>query len=612
MRIAMTRTPRGVNACRPRAARATLGAVLDLSEPFVLLDDARAGGAASRLYRGPVEVVAAAGPNEVAGVLERARAGSRQGLSAAGLLTYEATAAFEPSVGARPGAATPVAWFGLFDGWQEVDPMALLPDPAGARVLTPAPLIERAEYDRRIARVLELIAAGDVYQANLTFQAAVRFLGDPLALYAAVRGRAAAGWGAIVWTGEQLLLSFSPELFFALEERTITCRPMKGTGRRGATPAADDAAARGLAADAKTRAENLMIVDLIRNDLSRVGEPGSVAVPALFEVERYPTVLQMTSSVTARLAGGRDAVDVLAAAFPCGSITGAPKLRAMEALNEIEATPRGLYTGTIGRIDADGSAQFNVAIRTLTVGSGVTTMGLGGGIVADSRPDDEWDEALAKGAFLTAGQRRVDLIETMAFDPHDGIALLDRHFARLGASAEALGFRFDRHAARNELQAATFRLRTPCRLRLLLAETGKIAIEVGPMPAIEPLTVAVVPLPVASTDWRLRHKTSDRAFYDAGRRLTGTAEVVFEDAAGFLTEGSFTNVFVERAGMLVTPPLARGLLPGVLRAELIDSGRAVEGELTRADLTGRFFVGNAVRGLVPAIVAVANGSATPL
>ena len=584
--------------------------MLDPSDPFVLLDDARAGGAPARLYRRPVETLEAHDPADIQPLLDRLRAGVADGLHAAGLLAYEAAPAFEPTLPATGPA--PLAWFSLFDGYEEVDVPALLPDPAGARVLPPVPMIARADYDRRFAAVRDLIAAGDLYQANLTFPAHVGFLGDPLALYAAVRARAAAGWGGIVATGGDLILSFSPELFFALDGERVTCRPMKGT----AVPA-PGAAAR-LAADPKQRAENLMIVDLIRNDLSRIAAPGSVAVPALFEVERYPTVLQMTSTVTATLAPGREAVDILAAAFPCGSITGAPKLRAIEALAGIEAAPRGIYTGSIGRIDPPkdgrGGAQFNVAIRTLTVRGEDATMGLGGGIVADSRADEEWDEALAKGAFLTAGQRPVDLIETMRFDPLDGVALLDHHLARLAASAQALGFMFDRHAARNELQAATFRLRAPARVRLLLAAARALAVEIAPMPSADDgsVDVALVPLPLAPADWRLRHKTSDRGFHDDARRAAGTTEVVFIRPDGLLTEGSWSTVFVERRGTLVTPPLARGLLPGVLRAELLATARAVEGDLTTADLAGGFLIGNALRGLRAAHLAVAKGSAAPL
>ena len=582
-----------------------------LTPPFVLLDDARPGGTA-QLHRDPVRILHADTLADMPALLDRLRAARTEGLHAAGFLAYEAGAAFEPSL-PDPGGSAPLAWFGLFRAAEPVDAAALLPDPAGAIVRAAEPLIDRDTYDARFAAVQALVAAGDVYQANLTFPASVGIVGDPLSAYAAIRERARGGWSALLATGDMLVLSFSPELFFTLDGDQLSARPMKGTARRQPDPAEDRRAAAALAADPKQRAENLMIVDLLRNDLARVAEAGSVSVPELFALERYPTVHQMVSAVTSRLAAGRDALDVLAAAFPCGSITGAPKLRAIEALAAIEQRPRGVYTGAIGRIAPDGSAAFNVAIRTLTVRDGSATIGLGGGIVADSRADEEWDEALAKAAFLTAGQRAIDLIETMAFDPVQGVVLLERHLARLTASATALGFRFDRHAARNELQAATFRLREPRKVRLLLARSGALAVEVAAMPApVERLEAAVVPLPVTPQDYRLRHKTSDRGFYDRARAAAGTAEVVFEDPDGFLTEGSWTSLFVERDGRLLTPPLARGLLPGVLRAELVASGRAVEADLRRADLAGGFLLGNALRGLIPAHVAVANSPIRPV
>ncbi|MBN8809220.1 MAG: aminodeoxychorismate synthase component I [Sphingomonas sp.] len=586
--------------------------VIARDRPFVLLDDARATGAApARLYPGPVEVIAARNVAEVAPALERLRAAGKRGLHAAGYLAYEAAAAFEPAVGDLPAPDLPLLWFGLFENYEEIAPAdvpALLPDPAGAWLGDPRPDIDRATYADRFARTKALIEAGDLYQANLSWRARVPIAGDPLAAYARLRATAQAGYGAVVATGEQWLLSLSPELFFALDDDRLTARPMKGTARRGATPDTDRAAAAKLREDAKQRAENLMIVDLLRNDVSRVAH--GVAVPKLFAVETYPTIHTMTSTITATLDPKRDAVDVIAALFPCGSITGAPKIRAIQALAEIEASsaPRGIYTGAIGRIDADGDAMFNVAIRTLAMADGETeaVVGAGGGIVADSVESEEWDEALAKLAFVSAGAPTVDLIETMAFDPIDGILRLERHLARMKASALALGFAFDRHDARNELQAATFRLREAKRIRLLLARSGAIAIEVAPMPApVERVEVAIAPLPVASTDYRLRHKTSDRAFYDDARHESGTFEVLFE-ADGMLTEGSFTDLFVERDGLLLTPPLAAGLLPGVLRAELIEDGRAVEAPLTRADLADGFWIGNALRGLIHAHVAVAK------
>jgi para-aminobenzoate synthetase/4-amino-4-deoxychorismate lyase len=568
--------------------------------PFVLLDDARVDGAVpARLYRDPVETIVAHAQRDVAGCLHRL--GDRRGLHAAGYVAYDAGALAEP-----PGDVTsdaPLLWFGLFERYEDVKPgdvPALLPHPAGAWCSAPRPAIARDAYLAAFDRVKAHIAAGDIYQANLTFQAELRVVGDPLALYARLRARAAAGWGGIVHDGTRLILSFSPELFFRLDGHTLTARPMKGTARRLADTQADARAIENLAVDEKQRAENLMIVDLLRNDLSRIAAPASVAVPALFEVESYPTVHQMTSTVTARLAESADAVSVLEACFPCGSITGAPKLKAMAVTAAVEAAPRGLYTGAIGQIDAAGDAAFDVAIRTLVLQEGRATIGLGSGIVADSNGGAEWRECLDKGAFLACPG--FDLIETMRFDPFDGMPDLERHLARLKASAEAFGFAIDRHALRNELQAATFRLREAARVRLRVAPSGKAVIEVRPCPSTlsAPVTAAVVPLPVLPADYRLRHKTADRGFYDRARADAGTFDVVFARPDGLLTEGSFTNLFVARDDRLLTPPAARGLLPGVLRQRLIEEGRAVEADLTLDDLRAGFLLGNALRGLIEA------------
>jgi para-aminobenzoate synthetase/4-amino-4-deoxychorismate lyase len=567
--------------------------MLDRSVPFVLLDDARAERAArARLYRAPVETIACHDPARLANCLSALRYAQAHGLHAAGWIAYDAGALSEPPTGA---AEAPLLWFGLFERYEEIAPdqvPTLLPDPAGAWAGPPKPLVTRAAYAAAFDRVKAYISAGDIYQANLTFQTELPVAGDPLALYARIRGTAAAGWGGIVHDGTRTLLSFSPEMFVRVHGRRIEARPMKGTAARGSDPAA-------LAGDPKQRAENLMIVDLIRNDLSRIAAPGSVTVPELFAVETYPTILQMTSTVTAELAEGADAVSVLKAAFPCGSITGAPKLRAMEIAAEVEAGPRGLYTGAIGRLEAGGDAAFNVAIRTLVVEGESATLGLGSGVVADSDVDAEWAECLAKGAFVSAACPRFDLIETMPFDPHEGFTDLERHLARMKRSADALGFAFDRHDARNELQAATFRLRDPARIRVRLSPTGKLAIEVRPEPIeIEEFVAPIVPLPVSPDDFRLAHKTSDRAFYDAARG--DHAEVVFARPDGLLTEGSFTNLFVERDGKLLTPPASRGLLPGILRERLLAESEAIEQDLTAADLRDGFFLGNALRGLIRA------------
>jgi para-aminobenzoate synthetase/4-amino-4-deoxychorismate lyase len=400
----------------------------------------------------------------------------------------------------------------------------------------------------------------------------------------------------VVFTGTHWLLSLSPELFFTIEGRRVMTRPMKGTAPAGSDPDA-------LRSDPKQRAENLMIVDLLRNDLSRVSKPGTVKVPALFEIECYPTVLQMTSTVTSELVDDVGPVELIEAIFPCGSVTGAPKIRAMEIIAELEGEGRGAYTGSIGRVAPDGRAAFNVAIRSLTLRAGESraAMGLGSGIVADSVAAEEWRECLAKGAFVES-RGDFDLVETMRFEPDTGIAELERHLQRMKRSADSLGFAFDRHHARNELQAASFYLRDPRWMRLMLSPSGALAIETRPLPAAPgaPVGVALARRPVASEDFRLRHKTTRRDFYDEARRASGAFEVLFEDDEGFLTEGSFTSLFVERDGRWLTPPLSRGVLPGILRERLIEEGRALEAELTAADLEGGFFVGNAVRGMIAA------------
>lgn len=561
-------------------------------------------GSGARLFRRPLEVIETRDPREIHACLDRLR---DTRFHAAGFLAYEAGHALEPRLAPLRRAADqgglPLFWFALFEICEMIDADSLLPGGASAWAGRPRPLVGRAAYETAVAEAKAYIRAGDIYQANVTFGAEVATAGDPIALYAALRRRAGAGHGGLVFTGAQWVLSFSPELFFSLREGRLTARPMKGTATRGGSAKEDQAAKAALRASPKQQAENLMIVDLLRNDLSRVSKPGTVKVPELFTVETYPTVHQMTSTIVAEMEPGLGPVDVIKAIFPCGSITGAPKIRAMEIIAALEQAPRGIYTGSIGRLAPDGEAEFNVAIRTLAIKAGESraVMGLGSGIVADSVPAEEWRECLAKGAFVETG-RSFDLIETMRFDSHEGIDNLERHLIRMKRSAEALGFTFDRHDARNELQAATFRLREPTMLRLLLSRTGTIAIESRPLP--EPpagkVEVAVAPLPMDKDDFRLRHKTTDRLLYDEARASGGAFETLFVDPEGFLTEGSFTHLFVRRHGRLLTPPLSRGLLPGILREQLIEEGRAVEADLRPADLGKGFFIGNSLRGLLPA------------
>ena len=575
---------------------------------WILFDDAREGGGPPRLYRNPVERIVARDIGEIRPALLRIRESVAAGNHAAGYLAYEAGHAFDPALvaSARRGDG-PLLSFGLFDGFATPDLDALFPDAAGAYVGTPKPRISQMDYEMAVLDVREHLFAGDFYQANLTFGCDLVVSGEPLAIFARLRRSARAGWGGVLVDEDRSLISLSPEQFFTIRNRVIEARPMKGTAPRRSDPAADVREAAALAADEKQRAENLMIVDLMRNDLARVSEAGSVDVPELFAVETYPTVHQMVSLITSRLREGFDAINVLRTIFPCGSVTGAPKVAAINALARLEPEPRGAYTGSMGWIEPGGDAAFNVMIRTLEWPNGSTRgrLGLGSGLVVDSIPRDEWAECLLKGDFVRREAQDFDLIETMRFEPDEGIVELERHLDRMRRSSADLDFHFDRHAARNELQAATFGRKAAAMVRLLLSKTGAMAIQVKLLeePVETPVSVALRPLPVEPSDFRLRYKTTDRRFYDRARQEDGAYETIFVDPDGQLTEGSRTSIFVERGGKLLTPPAARGLMPGILRAKLLDDGRAEEAELTPDDLSNGFFVGNIVRGLVPAKLA---------
>ncbi len=580
------------------------------STSFLLFDECAREGAA-RIYRHPLGEVTAHTPAEVRPAFDGLRDALAAGRHVAGFLAYEAGYALDPALTDHcRSAAGPLLWFGIFEQAEMLAPTklnAFLGDAASALIGKPRPRITRDNYLTAAAEVREHLFAGDFYQANLTFGCDVPVLGPPLAAYARLRPLARASWGGIIRHPGGWILSLSPEQFFTIRNGLVEAKPMKGTERRHSDSLEDAAAARRLAGDPKQRAENLMIVDLLRNDLARIAETGSVEVPELFEVESFPTVHQMVSRVTARLRAGLDAIDVLETIFPCGSITGAPKISAMKHLARLEPEPRGAYTGSMGWIEPGGNSAFNVLIRSLELAEGATVarLGLGSGLVVDSIAGDEWAECLLKGEFVTRAAASADLIETMRFDPEHGIVALDRHLERLGRSAGELGHKFDRHGARNELQAATFGRKQQSMIRLLLSPTGAMAIELRPLDPIDdgPVAVTVQPLPVAPEDWRLRHKTTDRAFYDDARRDCGAFETVFTDASGYVTEGSFTSVFVERNGHLLTPPSSRPILPGILRHTLLEEGRAIEADLTPDDLAGGFFVGNMVRGLLPARLA---------
>ncbi|MCP8882933.1 aminodeoxychorismate synthase component I [Devosia sp. XJ19-1] len=578
----------------------------------VLLHDNLTPQGQNLLFTQPREVLVAHDATTARHALARLAVAHAQGLWVAGYFAYELGFLFEdrlaPLLAQR--SATPLLWLGLYEAPQPLScaEVAAMLDAAGeGRAVGIAPKLDRAAYGEAFAQVKDFIAAGDTYQVNLTMKAGFRLEGDPLGLYRTLAHSQRTAYGAYIEASDHVVLSRSPELFVSGTGDVLRARPMKGTQKRGRTLAEDAQGRALLAADEKNRAENLMIVDLLRNDLGRIAETGSVKVTDLFTVETYRSLHTMTSGILARKQPGVDFGMVLENLFPCGSITGAPKLRSMEIIHALEQGPRGLYTGAIGYLAPNGDFAFNVAIRTAVIdAAGQGEIGIGGGIVADSVLEDEYEEALLKLNFLSDPAPPVTLIETFKWTPDGGFDFEARHLDRLEASARYFMLEMTRAGAAEVLAAASRDWTGPMRVRLTLSDAGFVltAVPLPPSPESFRFGIAEEKLDAGSV-W-LAHKTTNRAFYDNPRQVAhderGLDELVFRNTRGELTEGSFTNLFIERNGRLLTPPLSSGLLPGTLRAELIATGKADEQVLTLADLAGAeaIWLGNSVRGLVRA------------
>jgi para-aminobenzoate synthetase/4-amino-4-deoxychorismate lyase len=575
--------------------------------PHVILDDATPGAEHLLRFGKPLAVIQADVAQDVPAALKLIEAALGQGRHVAGWFGYELGAVLEPHLAGLewPDRKGPLLWFGVFDAPQIVTADALAPQ---GRAYA-GPLVhewDEAAYAARFARVHDYIEAGDIYQANLSFRSRFAFAGDPLALYRELRGRAQAAHGAFIDDGTRQILSLSPEQFFEIDARgKITARPMKGTAARGADELSDARAKAALASSPKDRAENLMIVDLVRNDVGRLALIGSVGVQDLFAVETYPTLHTMVSTVTAQMKPGTRVEQIVRALFPCGSVTGAPKIRAMEIIRELEASPRGLYCGAIGHFAPDGSAKFNVAIRTITIEGGQGTLGIGGAVVQDSTAASEYAECLLKARYFSGARTPIGLIETLRFE--NGFVRLERHLTRMAASAKVFGLPFDREAAFAALNGVVAGAREALRMRLTLDEAGAFACSAAPLgAAAERWTYTISPHAVQSGDLLLRHKTTWRAFFDDEQaRLAGAMgcdETVFVNERGEVTEGSRSSVFVRRGRRLLTPPLSCGLLDGVLRRELLETGQCEEAVLTPDDMAtaDEVLLGNSLRGLIRA------------
>ncbi|MBM3778213.1 MAG: aminodeoxychorismate synthase component I [Acidimicrobiia bacterium] len=552
----------------------------------------------------PVSTLVAVRPGDVVGVLDAADEAAAKGAYVAGFVAYEAAAAFGLATRPPQPGDLPLAWFGVFpaDRVQRLDGPTRGTPPAAAAW---TPSLDRDQYLAAIERIRAHIGDGDTYQLNFTFRLRAPFDGDAAALFAALTDAQGGRWSAFVDLGDRVICSASPELFFLRDGDRLECRPMKGTRPRGPSADADDAVAGVLRNSAKDRSENVMIVDLVRNDLGRVAQVGSVEVASLFDVERYPAQWQMTSTVTAT-ASNPALSDLFRALFPSGSVTGAPKARSMEIIRALERDPRGVYTGAVGLLAPGGRAHFNVAIRTVVVDRTrrQAEFGVGSGIVWESSGPGEFAECALKADILSRRMPPFELLETLRWDPDRGYTLLARHIDRVRRSAAYFDFTFREHRFRNALQRASAAHTGPARIRLFVDRQGDVRSEAEPLePVTAPRRVALAAGPVSSGDVFLYHKTTRRAVYDAARAARPDVDgVILWNEHGEITEATDANVVAELDGRRRTPPVACGLLPGTMRAELLGSGEIVESRLTKADLrrATRLFLINSVRGWIDA------------
>lgn len=577
-------------------------------------DDLRSSSPHSFGFEGLVDELVAHRYEEVGDILRQVAAAAQAGNWVAGYVAYEASPAFDRAFRVRPRPDgdlhrwLPLAWFGVFERrieqppWSEGGTYAL-----GSWV----PTTTREEYDQAIATIHEHIRQGDTYQVNFATRLRAAFSGDPVSYYGDLCAAQSGGYGSYLDCGRFRVLSASPELFFERTGDRLVTRPMKGTAPRGRWTTEDRRFRDELVASVKDRAENVMIVDLLRNDLGRIAEFGSVRVDRLFEPERYDTVWQLTSTVSADLPNKVGLADTFAALFPCGSITGAPKVRTMEIISELEAQPRGVYCGAIGYVappDADGpSAAFSVAIRTVVVDmeDGDAEYGVGGGIVYDSSAADEYQEMLVKAQVLTRSRLPFRLLETLAWDPSDGFTHLESHLARLAASADYFGFSPDLASVEARLKAVgegTVSLK----VRLLVDRTGKIELEALPLrPLAAPYRVAIDDVPIDLSDPFLFHKTTNRTAYDERRvRHPNADDVLLVNEDGEVTESTIANLLVMINGEWRTPPIASGCLPGLARTSLLAGGAVIEQAVTLADLAAAQSIElvNSVRGRWPVVL----------
>lgn len=584
---------------------------------LVVLRETAEGGRSRWLrFQHPVSVLQAEGLEQVPNSLAAVESATEEGLYAAGFLTYEAAPAFDPAFVTRQRGSLPLVWFGLFETVEEID---LDPQEQGG-IFTLSdwqPSVGVEQYREAVDQIRQWIARGDTYQVNYTFRLWANFDGDPWGFFHALCRVQRAGYCAYVDIGRHVLCSASPELFFSLSASRILARPMKGTAPRGLTLEEDDRQASWLKRSQKNRAENVMVVDMVRNDLGRIAHPGTVRVTGLFDIERYDSLYQMTSTVEAR--ADAPLGQIFRALFPCASITGAPKVRTMELITELEGEPRGIYTGAIGFVGPERQAQFNVAIRTVHIDrrSGWAEYGTGGGIVWDSVAEEEYRECASKSLVLTERRPEFSLLETLLWMPDQGYQLLERHVERLAASAHYFDFPVDlEYLSRRLAVLASTLPPEPHRVRLLLSPRGGVRLEAEPEKGRKRAwRVALAKEPIDRSNRFLFHKTTFRQIYDqAHADFLEYDDVLLWNLEGELTESTLANLVVRMGHELLTPPVECGLLPGTLRAELLARGWIRERKMLKEKLAAAdaIYLINSVRGWIPVTLEVGTRPQPPV
>ncbi|MEI6891270.1 MAG: aminodeoxychorismate synthase component I [Pontiella sp.] len=550
-------------------------------------------------FQDPEKVLVAESVDEVLPLLQEAE---ESGLFAAGFISYEASPAFDHVLKTHSPDGFPCLYLGLFQAPDVLDHLEETA-PVHYRIGELMPSVSRDEYTQAIHAIKEHIAAGTTYQVNYTYRLHADFEGDAWTFFGALVKGQQIEHAAYIETDYFTICSASPELFFNLSNGKITARPMKGTAKRGLTLAEDWKQAAALRASEKDRAENVMIVDMIRNDIGRVAKTGSVETVRQYEIEKYPTVWQMTSTVQGQLKSRmgtnerESMVEILQALFPCASITGAPKAKTMELIHALETSPRKIYTGSMGFMTPAGEACFNVAIRTALIEKGQLEFGVGGGIVWDSDADAEFEETLTKARVLTQPRPEFQLLETLLWEPNDGLFLMNEHVQRLAKSAAYFDVPLDMHAIMQLLEGVSHTCASVrSRIRLLVSRDGNSEIQTIPLDGTtqgsapadgpqQPLRVALAKEPVDSENLFLYHKTTHRVVYETAKaEFPAADDVILWNECGEVTESCLANVVMLKKGKKSTPPVQCGLLAGTFRAHLLKIGAIEEGTITLEDL----------------------------